>query len=404
MMNKKPLSIYVHIPFCKQKCIYCDFLSFGGTVQAKQEQYVSALCKELALYKSIADRYQVKTIFFGGGTPSYIDAEFVWKILDTIRKIFWVTEDAEITLEGNPDSLSLEKLKVYRKAGINRLSIGLQSAKDDLLVRLGRVHNYQQFLNAYTNARQAGFRNINIDLMSGLPGETEASYLETLERITALQPEHISAYSLIVEEGTPLYENDNLLDLLPSEETDRKLYAKTKEMLLAKGYNRYEISNYAKEGFACWHNLVYWTGGEYLGVGLGASSYISVPSAQKKRVRFHGMENLEEYITFFNTYEKGNVCGSGMVEQLWQEGYQELQVQTKNEAIEEFMFLGLRLTKGISKEEFEKRFGVTIESIYMKMIEKYKREGLLVEDGGRIYLSDVGIDVSNMVMSECLLE
>ena len=436
--TKRELSLYVHIPFCKDKCNYCDFLSFGGCDYSRQKQYVNALCREIEAYKAIAEDYEVKTIFFGGGTPSYIEATFIEQIMQSICKVFDLDCQAEITIEGNPDSLTRDKLEVYRRVGVNRLSIGLQSANDELLKVLGRVHNYDQFIAAYSSARQAGFSNINVDLMSGLPGETKESYVRTLAKVVELQPEHISAYSLIVEEGTPLCDNEELLSMLPSEEMDRQLYAKTKMLLKNSGYNRYEISNYSKTGYECRHNLVYWTGGEYLGVGLGASSYLTVwlEDEHCERIRFHGVENMEEYIGRFSKcdgmiedsytdtyhfYEEMNYDGM-----LWEDEmdtefgdndkyeekvllvflrdyYKDLHFLKRKEVMEEFMFLGLRCSEGISKQEFHSRFQVSIESVYGKIISKYVTQGLLIEQEDHIYLSDAGIDVSNVVMAEFLL-
>ena len=233
----RKLSLYIHIPFCKAKCSYCDFLSFDSCGYDRQRQYISALCKEIEAYRTVAGDYLVTTIFIGGGTPSYIKADLIGQVMQSIYKIFKVDPEAEITIEGNPDSLKADKLKTYRQAGINRLSIGLQSANDDMLKTLGRVHDYDQFTEAYNSAREAGFSNINIDIMSGLPGETADSYMETLKKVSVLEPEHISAYSLIVEEGTPLSGRQELLELLPSEEEDRMLYAATKERLKAEGYD-----------------------------------------------------------------------------------------------------------------------------------------------------------------------
>lgn len=445
----RELSIYVHVPFCKAKCSYCDFLSFGGCDYSRQKQYVNALCKEIEAYQSIAEEYVVGTIFFGGGTPSYVEATFIEKMMQTIRNVFVVDERAEITIEGNPDSLTKEKLSIYRKAGINRLSIGLQSANDNILKTLGRVHNYDQFIAAYSSAREVGFSNINVDLMSGLPGETKESYVRSLAKVVELQPEHISAYSLIVEEGTPLYENDALLELLPSEEMDRQLYAKTKLLLKNSGYNRYEISNYSKAGYECRHNLVYWTGGEYLGVGLGASSCLNVwlKDEHFEKIRFHGVENMDEYIgrfsgcdgmredsytNMFHLYEEefyddmdeyiGMINGMSLTGEeensnmkryreyeenafleFIRDYYKDLQFLKRKDEMEEFMFLGLRCTNGVSKETFRECFGVELESVYGKVIEKYKEQEMLVEHMGRIYLSDRGIDVSNVIMAEFML-
>lgn len=426
----RDLSIYVHIPFCKVKCSYCDFLSHAGCQYPEQRQYVNALCREIEAYKFISEEYRVQTIFFGGGTPSYIDADFICRILETIQNVFDVAKDAEVTIEGNPDSLKPDKLKKYKKAGINRLSIGLQSTNDDMLFRIGRIHNYDQFIEAYTGARQAGFDNINVDLMSGLPGENMDSYLGTLEKVVRLQPEHISAYSLSVEEGTPLSNNEELLAAIPKEEEDRKMYAQTKHFLKQGGYRRYEISNYAKEGFECRHNKVYWTGGEYLGVGLGAASYMTarLDDAHCEKLRFHGVENIDEYIErfmkcdgmreneyteFFHFFEdedgkSGNITRYKSLEQnalleFIRDYYQDLYFCKRKDEMEEFMFLGLRLMQGVSKEDFRSRFGVTMESVYGNIIGRYVEKELLVEEDGCLYLSDRGIDVSNVVMAEFML-
>lgn len=461
--EKRNLSLYVHIPFCKAKCSYCDFLSFGNCSLNEQKQYVNALCREIAAYEAVAEDYGVKTIFIGGGTPSYIDVSLMERIMDTIYHTFQVDKDAEVTIEGNPDSLTKEKMVIYRKLGINRLSIGLQSANDEVLKTLDRVHNYDQFIASYNSARQAGFANINIDLMSGLPGETTESYIRTLAKVVKLQPEHISAYSLIVEDGTPLSDNEALLDLLPSEEEDRQLYAKTKMLLKNSGYDRYEISNYARKGMECRHNIVYWTGGEYLGVGLGASSYLKVffSDGHMEPVRFHGVEKIEEYIgrfslcegmreddytslyhamedEFFDTayaedesYEEYDTmydmdmmpgmnlsAGSDRAQsnlekyrgyennvllEFIRDYYRDLYFSKRKDEMEEFMFLGLRMMQGISKTEFKERFGTAVENIYGNIIEKYKKRTLLQESEDRLYLTDAGIDVSNVVMAEFML-
>lgn len=405
MMNDKrrDLSLYVHIPFCKAKCAYCDFLSFGGCESWEQEQYTEALCREIEAYRPFAGDYRIRTIFFGGGTPSYMDFELLKQIMQTIQSIFYIEPDVEITIEGNPDSLSREKLSAYRRLGINRLSIGVQSANDEVLKKLGRVHNYDQFVAAYSNARQAGFTNINVDLMSGLPGEDEASYVRTLEKIIKLQPEHISAYSLIVEEGTPLSENAILLRQLPSEEEDRRLYSKTKFLLKNSGYDRYEISNYARKECECRHNIVYWTLQEYLGVGLGASSRLDVYTAEGdvQTIRFRGIADLQEYIDFFSVSYNREVESLELLIEL---GYREQQISKMKDQMEEFMFLGLRMMKGISRRDFFDRFHVVIEDVYGKIIKEYIERQLLLESGDRLYLSDAGIDVSNVVMAEFILE
>lgn len=432
-MDKRALSIYVHIPFCKAKCSYCDFLSFGGCSYSEQRQYVEALCNEIRAYKEIAGEYEVQTVFFGGGTPSYIDEGLLCQILATIMDTFAVNDMAEITLEGNPDSLIKNRLAAYHGAGFNRLSIGLQSANDSLLKALGRIHNFDQFVAAFQSARQEGFTNINVDVMSGLPGEDEISYIHTLAKVVKLAPEHISAYSLMVEEGTSLADNEELLALLPSEELDRLLYRKTKQLLSGSGYKRYEISNYAKEGYACKHNLVYWTGGEYLGVGLGASSCLKVLVSEHKweTIRFHGVENLSEYIGRFlncdgmreddytNLYHSYEEEATGeeahmplnpyreyeqnMLLEFVRDFYKDLYFSKRKDEMEEFMFLGLRLTKGIAKREFYERFGVAVEDVYSRVISKRIEQGLLVDTGEELRLSDKGMDVSNTVMADFML-
>ena len=428
-MIKQALSLYVHIPFCKRKCKYCDFLSFGGCSIAEQKEYIDALCKEIGAYSLISENDEIVTIFIGGGTPSYIPAEYIGRVLKKVRETFTVSEDAEITIEGNPDSLTSDNLKGYMEYGINRLSIGLQSANNDMLIMLGRVHNYDQFVAAYSRAREVGFSNINIDIMSGLPSESMESYVKTLGRVVEMQPEHISAYSLIVEEGTPLAEDEELLSKLPSEEIDRRQYSRTKLLLGQAGYERYEISNYAKKGYECRHNLRYWTGGEYLGVGLGASSYMIIKDSsfgsyvnlqddideakelldydislndEDLHVRFKGVDNIDEYIGRFSRFGSGWTDLSSAKE-LIGNCYTDIMILKDKDRMEEFMFLGLRCIKGISISTFEEKFGKNIYEVYGSIIEKYTEWGYLIIDEDRIYLSDKGIDVSNTIMAEFLL-
>lgn len=437
----RKLSLYIHIPFCKEKCQYCDFLSFGGCGYNEQRQYIDALIKEITTYGTIASDYWIDTIFIGGGTPSYIQGEWIVEVLDAVRNTFCVSEHAEITIEGNPDSLTRENLAVYRRGGINRLSIGLQSANDEMLKVLGRVHNFDQFVAAFNSARQAGFNNINVDIMSGLPGESMESYIRTLAKVVDMQPEHISAYSLIVEENTPLAVNEELCAMLPSEELDRQMYARTKMLLQNSGYNRYEISNYAKEGFECRHNLVYWTGGEYLGVGLGASSYMKVfVNDEWKTIRFHGVENRTEYVgrflqcegmredeytglfhamedfeeDMYSYYYETSQAGMQNLEEYrgYEESvflefvrdyYKDLYICKRKDEMEEMMFLGLRTIKGVSKQDFKNRFGVSMDNVYGTVIAKYMERGLLGEEEDRLFLTDRGIDVSNIVMADFML-
>lgn len=397
---KKKLSLYIHIPFCLRKCKYCDFLSFSGCSYASQLQYIDALQQEIKLYKAYSDRYVVRSIFFGGGTPSLLDEVFIGNILSAIRSVFEVHRFPEITLEANPGTVKYTNLLAYQTYGINRLSIGLQSANDDLLKLLGRIHNMDQFIATYNSARRAGFKNINIDLMSGIPAQTEHIYVDTLMKVVSLAPEHISAYSLQVEEGTPLAEDEKLLGMIPDEEVDRRMYAMTKKVLAANGYERYEFSNYSKPGYECRHNITYWTGGEYIGFGIGAASFF-------KGQRFSNIKDLDKYIEIlqnaqsdiaaakdiYNTYDE--VTGS------LRESVETLYIDSR---IEEFMFLGLRMTKGISRKEFRDRFNKDVYEVYGPVLNKYVNEGFMTVDEDTVKLNDRGIDVSNIILSDFILD
>lgn len=389
--KKHPLGIYIHIPFCDKKCDYCDFLSGPANNQTK-EYYSKALIEEIKAYNDLMDDYLVKTIFIGGGTPSSIEANYIVQILDSINNNFNLDVE-EISIETNPGTLSREKLKSYKDVGINRLSIGLQSTNNKELKLLGRIHTYEEFLENYHLARELGYSNINIDLMSGLPGQSVEAWEESLQKVLALKPEHISAYSLIIEEGTPFYErygDKNASDIDEEnsrgngnidEETDRLIYSKTKEMLELHGYNRYEISNYARQGYECKHNKSYWERIPYLGLGLGSSSLID-------NTRYNNEENLRNYI---KNSSKPSLLRKNLIN------------LSKEEAMEEFMFLGLRLTKGISKTKFQQEFGIGIEEIFQKQINQSIKEGVLEEIADTIRLTDYGLDVSNHVLARFLL-
>ena len=381
-MNNNEVGVYVHIPFCKHKCDYCDFISYCNKDDLI-EKYIKALIKEI---KSQNIKPWITTIYIGGGTPSYIDSKYIKQILQEIKKKN-ITKNTEITIEVNPGTVTKEKLEDYKECGINRLSIGLQVTQDKILKDIGRIHNYEQFLETYEAARDVGFRNINVDLMSALPLQTVESYENTLKTVTALNPEHISAYSLIIEEGTPFYEKyaeDEKLrneggqpELLPDEDSERRMYELTEEILNTKGYNRYEISNYAKKGFECRHNIGYWTGKDYISAGIGASSYI-------EDRRFVKTDNMSHYLNGdFDEYE--------------------IVTLDKKMKMEEFMFLGLRMTAGISKKDFTDRFNISIEDVYGSQIQKLIGEGLIISDNDNLHLSKKGIDVSNYVFEEFLL-
>lgn len=372
----KLLELYVHIPFCIKKCAYCDFLS-GPSDEKSRENYVELLCSEIEACKDKVKEYKVSTIFFGGGTPSVLRGEQIKRIMDVLRAVFDFTDDVEITLEMNPGTITEEKLVAYKEAGVNRLSIGLQSVHDEELKLLGRIHTYEEFLHSYELARKVGFENINIDLISAIPGQTVESWMDSLRTIVALTPEHISAYSLIIEEGTPFYEKYGKgvgAELLPSEEEEREIYWQTKQILQEAGYERYEISNYAKPGYECRHNVGYWERTPYLGFGIGAASLY-------EETRYTNPSDIETYQMCF--VEKFQAERLSIEEQM-----------------EEFMFLGLRMTKGIFKQAFEEYFGKKVEEVYGKQIEKLKHLELLEENNDRICLTETGIDVSNSVFVE----
>lgn len=375
MTGKKPLSLYVHIPFCIKKCLYCDFLSFPLKSQTHNiENYVNQLCCEIE-YKNSQysdEEYRVISVFFGGGTPSSIDARYIEKILCKLRNIFSFDKDAEITIEVNPGTVDEDKLTTYYKAGINRLSFGLQSACDEELKTLGRIHNYDTFEKNYALARRVGFTNINVDLMSAIPNQTVASWEWNLNQIIRLNPEHISAYSLIVEEGTPFYDMELKL---PSEEDERAMYAMTGDKLLTAGYKQYEISNYGKPGFVCKHNIVYWKRGDYLGFGLSAASLVG-------NLRISNVTSMEDYL--LGQYEDAETK----------------ELLSLQEEMGEAMFLGLRMTEGVSEEAFVKRYGITISDQYPGVIEKYVRQGLLQRRNGHIFLTKEGMNLANAVMCE----
>ena len=383
----KKLAIYIHIPFCVRKCLYCDFLSAPASDETR-EQYVQALCREIREERKSYVNYKIETIFLGGGTPSLLSGEQLDRILGTVFDAYQVADDCEISMEVNPGTVTKEKLKAYKRAGVNRLSIGMQSDVEEELQSLGRIHSSEDAFDTYELAIKTGFNNINIDLMSAIPGQTKESWKESLKRILDLEPApaHVSAYSLIIEEGTPFFEKT---PTLPDEDTEREMYKITNDILSEAGYLRYEISNYAKPGFACRHNCTYWERGSYAGFGIGAASLV-------EQVRFSNTRNLKDYL---EKYLKNATVAI-------KENRQELSVE---EQMEEFMFLGLRMMRGVSAGKFSDLFGKTIEQVYPGIVEKYCRQGLLQkipEQGSgevRIALTERGIDVSNVIMADFLL-
>ncbi|WP_195466427.1 radical SAM family heme chaperone HemW [Clostridium perfringens] len=374
------ISLYIHIPFCAQKCLYCDFPSFARKDHLRKA-YIEALNKEIINLREKHNNLEINTIFIGGGTPSVLESNELECLLKEIAKLN-MAKDIEYSMECNPGNLTEEKLEVMKKYGVNRISMGLQAKQDNLLKGLGRIHNYKTFKENFLLAKKVGFNNINVDLMFGLPNQSLNEWEETLREIISLEPAHISAYSLIIEEGTTfynLYENDKLK--LPTEEEERKMYHLAKEILEENGFNQYEISNYAKEGKECRHNLAYWNMDNWIGVGSASASYIN-----GKRIK--NISSVEEYINSIK--DKG-------------EAVEEIINNSKNDNMEEFMFMGLRKINGIDENEFKNRFSMNINDVYGEILNKYIGEGLLIRESGRIFLSEKGIEISNVIMADFLL-
>lgn len=372
-----PLELYVHIPFCVRKCQYCDFLS-GPSDEETKDRYIEALLKEIRAAEHTED-YEIVSVFIGGGTPSALKAEAIASIMSTLQEQFFFCEDAEVTIEANPGTVDLEKLTIYRNVGINRLSLGLQSTDAEDLKLLGRIHSYEEFLKSYEWAREAGFSNINIDLMFAIPGQTGEAWRQHLYQVAELNPEHISAYSLIIEEGTPFAEQN--LDL-PDEDTEYQMYEDTAEILERYGYRQYEISNYAKQGYMCRHNAGYWQRREYLGFGLGASSLY-------RGMRFSNTRRMQEYLKESRNPDQIR---------------KDVTVLSRNERIEEFMFLGLRMTEGISEKKFEENFDVRLMDVYGDILQKYEETGFMEHIETKWRLTRKGIHVSNHILADFLLD
>lgn len=399
-MNRKSLGIYIHIPFCVQKCLYCDFVSGPATIETKRD-YVNQLLKEIEIraeqlcpfspeedeseanvqeFESAKD-YVVDSVFIGGGTPSVLDGEWIKEILCKLKETFYFDKNCECSIEVNPGTVDYEKLLCYRQAGINRLSIGLQSCNDNELKALGRIHDYAAFEETYRLARKAGFTNINVDLMSAIPEQTGESFNRSLMQICELGPEHLSVYSLIVEESTPFYDMDLKL---PDEEEERQMYHNTAEMLKKYGYEQYEISNYAKPGRECRHNLRYWRCEEYIGFGCAAASFVN-------GVRWKNTENRTEYMKYLADGKtlQGNF-------------YCEKERLTESDKMSEFFILGLRMNRGVSLDEFKEKFGRDIYEAYNISLENHLKHGLLEIRNNRIALTDRGRDLGNYVMRDFL--
>ncbi|MBQ7680353.1 MAG: radical SAM family heme chaperone HemW [Butyrivibrio sp.] len=393
------LGVYVHIPFCVRKCLYCDFLSFPAET-SMMRTYFDALLREIRAVAPDLQHDTVDTVFLGGGTPSLPAAEFIPPLLSCIRTELHIDPGAEISMECNPGTVTEEKLSLYHDAGINRLSIGLQSAEDAELAVLGRIHSLEDFLRTYAQARTAGFDNINIDLMRGIPGQTRASFRRSLEQVCHLRPEHLSVYSLIIEDGTPFGDRygtaqgrrapeqgaakQGTLPPLPSEEEELAMSADTEEVLAAAGYGRYEISNYARPGYACQHNLRYWRRADYIGFGLGAASLLGNGTQ-----RFHNTNVLPRYLA--EASDPSHI----------REDNETLSVRAR---MEETMFLGLRMTRGVSRTAFRAQFGVDLREVYDAVIRQNERDGLLTITPEYLCLTPRGLDISNYVMAQFLFD
>lgn len=379
-MNK--LGIYVHIPFCKQKCYYCDFVSYSKN-EDKVERYIEALKKEIKEESKIIDKekYIIDTIYIGGGTPSFIDETCISEIIYEIRQNYNIEKEAEITIEVNPGTVNEEKLKKYNEIGINRLSIGLQSTNNELLKQIGRIHTYEEFINTYNLARKIGFKNINVDLMLGLPNQTLKDIENSIERVINLKPEHISFYSLIIEENTPIEKMiEQKVLALPNEETEREMYWNAKKMLEENNYIHYEISNFAKKGYESKHNLNCWNQKDYLGFGVAAHSYF-------ENRRYCNIDDIEEYCKNIeeNSINKNrDIC----------------EVQTEEEKKKEYMLLGLRKIEGIDIQEFKNKFVENPIYAFHKELEKLVNKDLIEIDLNQIKLTKKGLDFANLVWEE----
>ena len=379
METMKKIGVYIHIPFCKQKCYYCDFISFPN-IEKMQEKYVRALLKEIQNFIKENQELKIETIYIGGGTPSYIDSKYIEKILSLFNKKNLI----ESTIEVNPGTVNKEKLEDYKKAGINRLSIGLQSTSNRLLKQIGRIHKFEDFLNTYNLAKNIGFNNINVDLMIGLPNQNIADIKKSLEEVVKLNLTHISVYSLIIEENTPIAQMVEKGELnLPDEEEERNMYWYVKNFLELQGYNHYEISNFSKKGYESKHNLDCWEQKEYVGFGLAAHSYIN-------KIRYSNTEDLEKYI---KNCEESRFNENKTIQEKQNHFTQE----------QEYMLLGLRKIDGVSIQNFKNKFGENPIFVFRNELNKLVEEKLLKVTEDNIMLTNKGLDLANLVWEEFVL-
>lgn len=373
----KPLALYIHIPFCRSKCIYCDFASYPNS-ESRIEPYLTALKEELFGWKSRLQGYELATIFVGGGTPSILSGCQIEDLLCAVRAVIPVRSDAEITMEANPGTVDLRKMQICRRSGVNRISFGAQSMNDGLLKKLGRIHTAEEIREAVCMARDAGFGNVSLDLMYALPGQTVELWRDTLEQAIVLNPDHISAYSLIVEEGTPMYglAESGKVDL-PDDDSAIEMQRIAIDRLAGAGYHRYEISNYARPGRECRHNIVYWQRGEYLGLGCAAHSLMNGE-------RFENPRSLSEYLSGVRQ------CGR-------------IRLNLQDE-MEETIMLATRMTQGLNLDDYRRRFGEDFVSAHRKSLQRLNRLGLIEIDGGFLRLTRRGLEVQNAVVVELLDE
>ncbi len=370
------------MPFCKSKCPYCDFYSLERNGEASDDlmrRYADALMLHIEDYSSSAQNREVDTIYIGGGTPSYMPVKYMLEIINSVKRNFNILPDAEISMEVNPATVDLSGFKKYVKAGVNRISIGMQSAIDEELRLLGRIHTFEEFKNAFQDARDAGIDNINVDIMYGIPGQTIGSLKETLARVIELSPEHISFYGLKIEDGTPFAERKKELSL-PDEDTEYNMYVTAVEILEKHGYKQYEISNFARDGRECRHNLRYWNCMEYIGLGPGAHSYYNDH-------RFSFKKDIDLYISEIEAVSSEN----GIVD----ENYE----ISASERIGEYVMLRLRLNEGIDANDFAERFGLDFEKTYGKYLKTYTENGFMIKDGSRYAFTTAGRYVSNYILS-----
>lgn len=373
-MENNEIGLYVHIPFCAKKCLYCDFISYENRNKLVEE-YIHSLKQEIVNYKS-CNKYKISTIYIGGGTPSFIDSVYIMQIIKILKKTFEIKENAEITIEINPGTITEQKLEDYKNCGINRVSIGLQSTDNRILKQIGRIHTYEQFLDTYKLIRGKGFNNVNIDLMLGLPNQTINILEDSINKVLKLEPEHISVYSLILEEGTPLYDLvENKEIHLLDDDIERQMYWTVKRKLEKRGYKHYEISNFAKYGYESKHNKNCWEQKEYLGFGVAAHSYINGK-------RYSNTNDLHNYIQNASNYKCIQIIH---------------EIQNSEEKMKEYMMLGLRKLEGVKISEFKNKFVKNPLYVFMHELDKLVKEGLIQIDEDNIKLTIKGIDFANIV-------